>query len=250
MKPGNPFEEGKRLLKDPAADDCCVDLVLVISASQSMKVFWSAFSQEADALAGQLMRQMIVKMRGKSVRLRIRVIAYRDLYMDSSAMQCSPFYEMPREADRLAEFVRSVESIGGGAEKKSGLEALHCAMHSPWTRGGADRRHVVAVITDSAAYIPEEPIRRIDREYDRRLRAHLPEGAVPMPETMDELRRLWRDGAGTMDNWKHRLLIIASDKEPWEYIKGWDEAQLVRLPQEQIRRLGAAALSNSVIGVI
>lgn len=250
MKAINPFEEGRKLLKDPAAEESCVDLVLAISASQSMKAFWTSFSREADAFTQQLMRQMLLRFQGRTVHLRVRLIAYRDLYMDSEPMKCSPFFVLPQEADRLTEFVRSVEAVGGGAEKKSGLEALYCAMNSPWTRAGGDRRHVVLVVTDSAAYIPEDPLRRIDREYGERLSMYLPREHVPMPETLDELRRLWRDGTGTMDNWKHRLLIIASEKEPWEYAADWDEAQIVRLSQEQIRRLDAAALSNSAVGVI
>jgi len=249
VKAINPFEEGRKLLKGPAAEDCCVDLVLAISASQSMKAFWASFSRETDAFAQQLRRQTLLRFQGRTVHLRVRLIAYRDLYMDSEPMKCSPFFVLPQEADRLTEFVRSVEVIGG-AEKKSGLEALYCAMHSPWTRAGGDRRHIVVVVADSAAYIPEDPLRRIDREYDARLSRYLPREHVPMPETLDELRRLWRDGTGTMDNWKHRLLIIASEKEPWEYAAAWDEAQIVRLSQEQIRGLDAAALSNSAVSVI
>ncbi|MDO4355971.1 MAG: hypothetical protein Q4E13_05620 [Clostridia bacterium] len=187
----NPFEAGKRLIRPLMATDqkCCVEIVLAISVKQTMSLLWNTISRETETFVVLLKNAVLKKLGNQFVNPRVRIIAYGDFYMDECAMWCSPFFEIPGEERKMAEFLWSIEPEGGG-EKKSGMEALLCAMYSPWSRRTGDRRHIIALITDSGAYIPEEPLRGIDCEYEERLETYLPREYVPMPETLEEMRQL------------------------------------------------------------
>ncbi|MDO4355970.1 MAG: hypothetical protein Q4E13_05615 [Clostridia bacterium] len=53
-----------------------------------------------------------------------------------------------------------------------------------------------------------------------------------------------------MDNWKHRLLLIAPETEPWRHMIGWDETRMVRKDEKQVRRLGMAELVSLLTELI
>lgn len=141
--------------------------------------------------------------------LRVRVIAFRDFFVDGSdAISASPFYSLPEDAGKFSAFVNAIHASGGGDEPESGLEALALAMRSDWDTGGDRRRHVIVVWTDASAH----PLERA-HEHDRP-----PEYPAGMPATFDELTDLWDGQEAAVNANAKRLVVFAPDAAGWNEI--------------------------------
>ena len=169
--------------------------------------------------------------------LRLSIIAYRDFYMDTDALKCSEFFNMSTQSGDLVEFVRSIRSLGGGIARKSGMEALFCAMHGKWLRDERDNEHIICVITDAEAYYPEDPQRRAGQYYEDTLKRFTSDTCEVMPDDMDGMRRLWRDGAGTLDNWHSSLVLLTPPCESWLEVARWPRVYHDIYDAEGIRHL-------------
>ena len=180
-----------------------VDMVLCIDATGSMssiidKVKSSALKFYEDLAAG------MEKERKTIDSLRVKVISYRDYYVDGDkSMLESPFFVLPDEKEAFSKFVSGIHAEGGGDEPENGLEALALAMKSDWSKGGDKRRHVVVVWTDTSAHPLEKQSGAKPSVY--------PSG---LPSNFDEITDLW-DGQGTMNFSAKRMLIYSPDAYPW-----------------------------------
>jgi hypothetical protein len=189
-----------------------VDIVLVIDATGSMSGIIERVKDRALSFYGDL--DAMMKEKAKYVdHLQLRVVVFRDFYADApeEALQASPFFPLPEQADRFAAFVRGVSASGGGDEPETALEALAEAMASPWTTGVAKRRQVIVVWTDASAHKLEHLAGRKPRGY--------PDTA---PTDFNDLTDRW-EGQEVMDANSRRLIIYAPDAYPWNEIgSAWE----------------------------
>src|SRR5882672_3814784 len=110
-----------------------VDLVLCIDATGSMGHIINRVKESALRFHDDLNLKMQEK--SKTIdSLRLKVIAYRDYYVDGDkSLMESRFFALPEEKGAFGEFIRSVGAEGGGDEPETGLEALAFAMRSDWS---------------------------------------------------------------------------------------------------------------------
>jgi von Willebrand factor type A domain len=188
-----------------------VDLALCIDATGSMGSIIDRVKAGALAFHDQLMAEMKKKDKFVDV-LRVRVVAFRDYYVDSIPMLESPFFTLPAEQDAFKSFVSNIKAEGGGDEPENGLEALALAMQSNWTKEGAKRRHVIVVWTDATAH----PLEKGGKP-----------GSYPssMPKNFDELTDMWE--GQNMQGSAKRLVLFARESTPWSDIgTNWNQVVL------------------------
>ena len=207
----------------PAAPCAHVDITLVMAAGISMEKAWRRLAEkESDALLMDHFGMLAEAEAGRDVllALRLRLIACRDATMDMQPFDVSPFYTLPQEMPAMRQFARSVR-LTHGLRRSSVLEGVTRAMHGCWTQ--ATRRwHIVAVVTDGGAYLPEDPACRVDAGYRAAMDRLLPDG--DMPGTMEALRARWNSGAGTIDRTRSSMYIAAPAIAPWMGLTGWRNA--------------------------
>ena len=191
-----------------------VDLVLCIDKTGSMLPVIDFVKQNALRLHGDLKVKLDEKGKPLS-RLRIRVIAFGDLYHDKDQwLLSSGFFNLPEQEDAFKGFVSKVVPEGGGDEPESGLEALALAIKSAWTSEGHRRRHVVVIWTDASAHKLEK---RADSDVE------VPEA---LPKNFNELKDLW-DGQAIGQSAK-RLVMFAPEAYPWSDLgMNYDQAYLL-----------------------
>lgn len=182
-----------------------VDLALCIDATGSMGPVIKQVKDHALRFHDDVVSEL-VKVKKSIDKMRVKVIAFRDFYVDGSrTIQESAFFDLPAQSGEFRAFVERISADGGGDEPESGLEALALAMRSQWTREGDRQRHVIVVWTDASAH-PLEKAR--DMRPD-----HYPTG---VPETFDELTDLWN--GQELSSASRRLLIFAPDSYAWSTI--------------------------------
>lgn len=181
-----------------------VDIVLCIDSTGSMggiieKAKTAALNFHEDLLAA-------MKEKDKNIdNLRIRVISYRDYFVDGDkSMVQSPFYKLPEETEGFSNFVKSCSPEGGGDEPESGMEALALAFKSDWSTGGDKRRQIIIIWTDASCHPLEKGVK--DRP------SHYPED---IPKSFDELTDFWEDGQGALSMGAKRLILYTPDAYPW-----------------------------------
>jgi len=187
-----------------------VDIVFCIDVTGSMTPIIDKVKANALRFYDDVQTNLTAK--GKTVDdLRVRVLAFRDFAADgASALQESPFYELPSERAAFSEFVNGLVAEGGGDAPESGLEAVALAVNSDWTSGGDRRRQVVVVWTDA-------PANTLDPT------------AVPadlgsrVPADFSALTDLWENEQGPMGSSSKRLILFAPDGPGWSDVSGvWE----------------------------
>ncbi|HKS44286.1 MAG TPA: vWA domain-containing protein [Amycolatopsis sp.] len=187
-----------------------MDIALCIDVTYSMKPVLEAVKKSALSFQDRLATAMDEK--GKSIsQLRVKVIAFRDFGDNADdAMEESDFMVLPARAADFERFVSRLQPAGGGDIPESGLEALALAINSAWEKGLDRRRHVIVVFTDAPAHPLGSPEAVRARNY--------PKG---IPGNLDDLFERWgyaRSQSAVMDNSAKRLVLFASDSEPWNRI--------------------------------
>jgi hypothetical protein len=187
-----------------------VDICFCVDVTGSMSPILDRVKDNALGFYDDVQKNLTDK--GKNVdELRVRVIAFRDFKADgAAALQESPFYRLPAEQPGFAEFVRGLVPEGGGDAPESGLEAVALAINSGWTTGGARRRQVIVVWTDS----PAQPLTGES--------APAPYGDK-IPRDFSALTDLWENEQGVMGASSKRLIVFAPDGPGWSDISGvWE----------------------------
>ena len=209
-----------------------VDVTLVISASSAMETAWQRLAAtESDALLMDHLGMVARAVGGGQAVSRVRVIACRDATMDEQPFDVSPFYAMPQELPALRSFAGRVR-LTAGLRKRSTMEGIMRARSGSWTQA-ALHRHVVVVVTDCGAYLPQEAILRADPGYAALLRRFLPEN---MPPTLDSLAACWRYRTGTIDPENSLLLILSPDIAPWNELPAMPRMRWLRCHTESIQQ--------------
>jgi hypothetical protein len=187
-----------------------VDLVFAIDVTGSMNPILDAVKANALGFYDDVQTNLTAK--GKNVaQLRVRVVAFRDLYADGdAAIEESPFFTLPDERSRFSEFVGGLRAEGGGDAPESGLEAVALAINSPWTRIGDRRRQVIVVWTDQ----PAHPLDAAATPADL---------ASRIPADFSALTDAWEDEQGVMGASSKRLILFAPDGPGWSDISAvWE----------------------------
>lgn len=188
------------------------DIVFCIDCTGSMVPVLERVKATALGFHDQLIAALAE--RGREVRqLRIKVIGFRDMYVDAKPFEESAFFLLPQETDAFRKFVNALKPTGGGDSPESGLEALVKAVKSDWTQEGIKRRHIIAVFTDDSAH-------KLEKDID---------GIAPdMPKSLDEAETLWSASSQEVEGLKlsqsdKRLVLFAPNRYPWTDInEDWD----------------------------
>ena len=199
-----------------------VDIVYVIDGTGSMQKLLDAVKNYALTMYDQIVAGLASKRR-QVQRMRIKVIVYRDTYVDAEPFISSEFFTLPGEASALRGFIENIRASGGGDEPESGLEALHYAIKSSWKRTDAvfrKSRHIIVVMTDASAHKLDDPQRYIDPEYP-----------MGIPADLATLQGEWEDRQGKIDSQGRRLILFAPNAYPWNEIANWTQTQHSPIPK-------------------
>jgi hypothetical protein len=187
-----------------------VDIVFCIDVTGSMDPILDAVKANALGFYDDVQTNLVAK--GKNVaQLRVRVVAFRDLFADGdAAIEESPFYALPDDRAHFSEFVGGLTAEGGGDAPESGLEAVALAIASPWTRTGDRRRQVIVLWTDQPAHPLDPSLVPAD------LRSRV-------PADFSALTDAWEDDQGVMGSSSKRLILFAPDGPGWSDISSvWE----------------------------
>ena len=189
------------------------DIVFCIDLTGSMSPIIENVKKSAINFHDELVRYLGTKSRDVE-QLRLKVIGFRDIYVDSKPFEESRFFLIPQELEEYKKFVMGLRATGGGDEPESGLEALVKAIKSDWTQEGLKKRHVIVVFTDASAH-------KLEKDVDAR---------VPgMPKNLNEAEILWcaasQDADVKLDQQAKRLVLFAPNSYPWsDIVTDWDLA--------------------------
>lgn len=194
-----------------------VDLVFLIDGTGSMQNALDAVKMRAMSLYKDIIKGLANKKRVVS-KMRVKVIVFRDLYVDANAYEESDYFILSEEDDdesaAFKAYISDIRATGGGDEPEHGLEALHRAMKLDFTPRlqGLKARHIIVLMTDASAHPLDDPQRDL-AEY----RDIYP---ADMPRTILELQEEWEQ----MDPKAKRLIIFAPNAYPWPTLGTWNEA--------------------------
>jgi hypothetical protein len=194
-----------------------VDLTFCIDATGSMAGIIKDVQSRATSMHTKINDYLASKEKHIE-QMRVRVIFFRDFfYDDNRAIQSSPTFLVPQQADELRRFIESCHADGGGDEPENALEALALAMNADWTTAGEKQRHIVVMFTDASAH----PIEKAASAGIRP--SQYPDG---MPKTFTELTKWWNSSQeGKMHPTSKRLILFTPDDTPWNDISGdWNNA--------------------------
>lgn len=194
-----------------------VDLVLVIDGTGSMQNCLDAVKDRATSLYSAIVEGLAGKSRSV-YKFRVKVIIFRDLYVDSNAYEESDFFILGGGADdqslEFREYVAGIKAGGGGDEPEHALEALHRAMQVEYCQitNNLKGRHIICLMTDASSHPLNDPQRDMP-EY----RSIYPKD---MPRDLTALAEEWE---GKMHRTARRLIIFAPNAYPWTILGSWNE---------------------------
>ena len=195
-----------------------VDLVFCIDGTGSMQNALDAVKARAltmyhDIIDGLALKGRIVK------KLRVKVVVFRDLFVDANAYEESDFFVLTGEegddAVAFRDYISGIRAMGGGDEPEHALEALHRIFRMDFTPSGhgVKARHIIVMMTDASAHrLVADPAELLPEE-----RAVYPSD---MPCDMATLHAEWE----AMDHTARRLIIFAPNAYPWNTLGTWNEA--------------------------
>ena len=199
-----------------------VDIVFIIDGTGSMQNALDNVRDRALKLREQLITGLGDKNR-QVERMRVKVVIFRDIYVDTNAYESSDFFvlEKPEDAQRFRDFMAGIKAEGGGDSPESSLEALYRAIkETEFTKltPGQKGRHILVLMTDDSAHRLDDPQRVDDPEY--------PKG---MPDSLAGVENAYEG----MDPHLKRLIISAPNVWPWTAAGGWANADLVTTDQNK-----------------
>lgn len=194
-----------------------VDLVLVIDGTGSMQNCLDAVKERATSLYSAIVAGLADK--GRSVhKFRVKVIIFRDLYVDTNAYEESDFFILSGGEDdqslEFREYVAGIKAMGGGDEPEHALEALHRAMQVEYCQitNNLKGRHIICLLTDASSHPLDDP--------QRDLAEYRPIYPVDMPRDLETLAAEWESA---MHPTARRLIIFAPNAYPWTIVGNWNE---------------------------
>ncbi|MBO4556465.1 MAG: VWA domain-containing protein [Elusimicrobiales bacterium] len=197
--------------------DTNVDIVFAVDATGSMEPLIEKVKQLTVSLKDDIEKGLEDKHR-KINNLRVKVIAFRDYYVDGDgAMEESDFFILPEEEDDFRDFVSNIRAGGGGDEPESGLEALALALRSDFVQDGDKKRHIIVLFTDASAHPLEKQKDGVPSNYP-----------ANMFKNLHEFYNKWGVGQESlgmssyeeqMSRNAKRLILFAPNVYPWDEIE-------------------------------
>lgn len=191
-----------------------VDLALCIDCTGSMR--GTLQSVKEAALDFQSMFKSRMEDKGKIITsMRVRVIAFRDIFADDPAFEVSDFYNLDQEPEEFKTFLSGLKAKGGGGDgPESALEALSIAINSPWDANADRLRHVVVMWTDA---LPHPLEKGASQHAQSAFKSEI-------AENLDQLTDWWNDRQNNrIRHEAKRLVIFAPEKGAWVNItEDWD----------------------------
>ena len=184
-----------------------VDIALCLDTTGAMNAFLYMLQCGQEPFPKTLLKALEKRV-SSEVKLRLRVIAYKDFYRDGErALLESSFFSIPEELSEYKAFLEGIYASGGGDIPEDSLEAFATALKSDWTpnNGDAKVRHIIFIATDAPAhsfgshaeslYYPQE-----------------------LPKDEQELARWWNEGVpnGTFSPKAGRIAVLAPKSYPWD----------------------------------
>lgn len=184
-----------------------VDIVMGIDATGSMSHIIDEVKNNAIKLHGDL--QSFMESQQKTIdQLRVKVLFFRDIFVDEPAFFESKFFHLPEEESEFKSFVSDMKADGGGDEPESGLEALSKAINCDWDTSSDSSRQVIAIWTDASAH-------ELEVGHEKGV------SGDEIPKNINELTGHWGQN---MQNSSKRLLMFAPNVYPWSSIgESWDQ---------------------------
>ena len=185
-----------------------VDIVFVIDATGSMGNLINEVKARALSMHEDIINGLRDKKR-KVTKMRIKVVVFRDIYVDPVPFEVSEFFTLPEESDEFRSFVENIRATGGGDEPENSIEALYMAMQSDFQmlEQGQKGRQIVVMLTDASAHRLDHPQRASHSRY--------PQG---MPADLEGVHAMWED----MDFRAKRMVVFAPNVWPWTEIAMWN----------------------------
>ena len=201
---------------------CMADLLIVMDATSSTQNYINQFKKHALSMYDEIINSL--KDRGRVVdEIRVKVVVFRDLYVDQEkALEESPIFTLPRDAEEYKEFLKGVKSAGGGSLAECGLEALAYGLSNmQWNKTGNKRRQICLFYSDDESH----PFEKAQKGKD----IYYPSG---MPESLDEFSdwveskqsKLARNGFSLKD---FRCFIFAPNVYPYNELVKWTGVALI-----------------------
>lgn len=213
-----------------------VDIVLCIDATGGMTYLIEQVKSGALKFYDDLTHRIQSKDKVVDV-MRVRVIAFRDYYVDKEPMLESPFFTLPAEQAAFKAFVSKIRATGGGDEPECGLEALSLAIKSDWTKVGNKQRQLIVILTDASAHPLEKAYKPDNYPSD-------------IPADFDDLTDLYEDKQGHMNENAKRIVLIAPEEYPWTDISNnWDQTVLFPFPSiadDSISNMGYGSILDLI----
>lgn len=196
-----------------------VDLALCIDCTGSMRGTLQSVKEAALDFQGMFKSRMEDK--GKIITsMRVRVIAFRDIFADDPAFEVSDFYNLDQEPEAFETFLSALKAKGGGGDgPESALEALSIAINSPWDANADRLRHVVVMWTDA---LPHPLEKGTSQHAQSAFKSEI-------AENLDQLTDWWNDRQNNrIRHEAKRLVIFAPEKGAWVNItEDWDNTILL-----------------------
>ena len=190
----------------PGALETKVDVIFVIDGSESMQNGLEDLKSRILSIPDAIEENMASKNR-RIVRMRVKVIVFRDVYRDTNAFEKSDWFIIPGEQDKFREFLEGIRAEGGSDGPRSGLEALRLAISEFEPLEGRGRQFII-LMTDAPAHRLDDPRRNNDPAY--------PEWMNDC-HTLEGLETIWEE----LNVRYRRMYIIAPNAYPWTTMQNW-----------------------------
>ncbi len=196
------------------------DIVFCLDVTDTMNACYPIIADKICSLYEVFSTKLHERSDGKDkMKLRVRIVAFKDYMSDMDAMTESDFFELGEDLDKLKAFLGSIEVNGGGDPPENALEALTLAIRSDWTPADRFTRHLIVLCTDAP------PLELRAREWCSGYPAD-------MPKDLNELRDLWEEQT---DRRAKRLLIYGPKCEPWEEMGlYWSNTLFIPLEEDSV----------------
>ena len=192
--------------------DVDVDVVFVVDCSESMRSVLPKVKELMLNFPAQckLEFEIILKI-VKSLRIRIiglRGSDEKQAGLLNPQIQESAFFNFPEEREGFVSYVNNLEIAGKPNGIKSGMEALHRAIHSCWTESTdcVKKRQLIFLITNAPMYAPEKTEQRKSAQ-----------SVSDMPCSLQDMYLEWTDDS-VINQKAKRLVMIAPNTYPWSDI--------------------------------
>lgn len=198
--------------------DTNVDIVFAIDATESMQPLIDKVKSLTLSFREEL-KKGLEKNKRRINNLRIKVIVFRDYYVDDKyAMDESRFFILPEENRDFQDYISGIRAGGGGDEPESGLEALALALRSNFVKEGSKKRHIIVLFTDAPAHKFEQQKDGVPANYPAKMYRNLGDLYQTWGTGQDALG-VSSDFPAQMSKDAKRMVLFAPSLYPWNEIE-------------------------------